>query len=127
MNIVYIQVHQRAACLGRIEYRRDVPLLECLIATGILGEIQLHNLHIAQTRKQLPNLFIVGVVLIGNGLKENQPLCPGQLCQFLRLFIGHRKWFFQNHMLPCLQGLLCEAVMQVIGHRKVQYINRLIR
>ena len=94
MDIVDIQIQQRSARLFRIKDRSDNSLLERIVTAGILRVVQLDDFHIAKAGKQLPYLFIIGIVLVRDSLKENQAFPFRQLRQFLCLRIGHSERLF---------------------------------
>ena len=127
MNIIDVQIQQCPARLIHIEHRRDDSLLERVIAAGILRKINLYNFDIPEAGKQLPYLFIVGIVLVRDSLKEKQALAFRQLRQLLCLRIGHRKGLLHDQMLSRLQRLLREAVMQAVWQRQIQHVQRFIR
>ena len=101
-DVVHAQIHQCAARAQRVEHRRGLPGAKDVVPAGILAEAALYHAYRAHPGQQLPEFGVVGLVLGGHSLKEEQPLALCQRSQFLGLGGGHRHGLFHNDVLARL-------------------------
>ena len=123
MDIVEIEVHQRAAGPFGIKRRRNNAFLEIVVTAGILAEAALHDLDIAKKRQPFADLAVSFHVDRSNCLKQEEFLFAGKHRKALRLscVICHR--LFDDDIHSVFKRFPAVSKMKIVGNCHIDSVD----
>ena len=123
VDVVHIQIHQRAPGHGGVKGGGRLPLQERVVAGGVLTEVQPRQPQGTQPGHLLPQGQNGGQVVERHGLRQHQPPPGRQPPQLPELGEGGDGGLLHQHMEPLLQGPPGVRIVEAVGQGHVDRVR----
>ena len=127
IEIIDIEVIERASAGCQIKGRGDIPLEVPVVAAGILAVIGLHHADAADFGEKLPHALDDPAVAVGHGLKKEASLFSGKIRQFLGMGCECREGLFHDDILARKESLPAVFVMNKIDDPHIDRVDVRVR
>ena len=123
MDVVHVEIHQRAARPLWVKGRQHLPPFKGIIPGRILAVVEAYDLDGSQILQVLLQGLKHRQIVDVHGLEEHFLLLRRQLFQLPHLRRVGRARFLQDHMFSGQKGLLRKPVVEVVGQRHVDGVH----